>query len=114
VVIANRRHRPAAALVAVAAFLTVAPAHADGSGTRHTVIMEETRFEPEVLTVRPGDTVVWINRDPFPHTATARSGSFDSGSIGPGKSWKYRPGKPGVFPYFCAFHPTMTGTLRVE
>jgi plastocyanin len=76
--------------------------------------MDGTRFDPEVLTVRPGDTVVWVNRDPVPHTATARSGAFDSGSVEPGKSWKYRAGKPGSFPYFCAFHPTMKGVLKVE
>ncbi|MGE5493254.1 MAG: cupredoxin family copper-binding protein [Actinomycetota bacterium] len=104
----------AAALLAAAAFLPVPLAQAAGSGTRHTVTMEGTRFDPGVLTVRPGDTVVWVNRDPFPHTATARSGAFDSGSIDSGKSWKYRVGKAGTFDYFCAFHPTMKGVLKVE
>jgi plastocyanin len=80
----------------------------------HTVVIEGTRFEPQVLTVRAGDTVVWINKDPFPHTVTAQAGGFDSKSIAPDKSWKYTPGKAGVFPYVCTLHPTMTATLRVE
>lgn len=84
------------------------------AGKRYTVTMDGSRFEPETLTVRPGDTVVWMNRDPFPHTVTARSGAFDSGSIATGKSWRYKPKKSGVLPYFCSFHPTMKGTLRVE
>lgn len=30
------------------------------------------------ITVAPGTTVVWINRDTKPHTVTADDGSFDS------------------------------------
>jgi plastocyanin len=101
-------------LLAAAGLLLPVSGHAAGPGTTHTVVMEGTRFEPEILTVRPGDKVVWINRDFFPHTATAQNGTFDSRSIAPERSWQFRPKKSGVFPYFCAFHPTMKGTLRVE
>jgi len=37
----------------------------------HTVIMQAVAFSPPALAVRQGDLVVWVNRDPFPHTATA-------------------------------------------
>jgi plastocyanin len=37
--------------------------------------------EFRVLTVKNGDTVVWRDRDSFPHTVTAR-GAFDSHNIG--------------------------------
>ena len=33
---------------------------------------------PEVLTVAPGDTIEWVNKDLVPHTATSRAGGFDS------------------------------------
>jgi plastocyanin len=84
------------------------------AGTAPTITMDGTRFEPASLVVAPGDTVVWINKDPFPHTATADSGSFDSGNIDPGHSWRYVPKKAGVFPYTCKLHPTMKGVLRVS
>lgn len=106
--------------IALALFATVTLASAgrslpaDVRSATHTVIIEGTRFEPETLSVRRGDTVVWINKDPFPHTATALNGGFDSKSIAPNKSWRYRPRKPGVFPYFCTLHPTMKATLRVH
>ena len=80
----------------------------------HTVIMEGTTFSPPVLVVHQADTVVWANRDPFPHTATAVDGSFDSRIIASGHSWKYVARKPGEHPYGCTFHPTMKGTLKVE
>lgn len=80
----------------------------------HTVTIDATRFEPKALTVSPGDTVVWVNKDMFPHTATSKAGSFDSSVILAGKSWKLTPTKKGEFAYICTFHPTMKATLRVK
>jgi plastocyanin len=79
----------------------------------HTVVMEGTGFSPDTLTVNKGDRVVWINKDPFPHTATAK-GVFDSGSVAPNKRWTYTANKPGDFPYLCTFHPTMKARLIVK
>jgi plastocyanin len=85
---------------------------AAGKPATHTVVMEGVKFTPEMLTVRRGDTVVWVNKDPFPHTVTAK-GAFDSRSIAAGESWKYTPRKAGEHAYICTFHPNMKGTLRV-
>ena len=93
--------------------LGTSPAFAAGAGVTHTVVMQATSYTPQVLTVKRGDTVVWINKDPFPHTVTATRG-FDSKSIAADGSWKYRAGEVGEFPYTCTFHPNMKGTLRVE
>lgn len=79
----------------------------------HTVVIKATSYTPQVVTVRRGDTVVWINEDPFPHTVTA-AGTFDSKSIAAGGSWKYRPLRAGEFAYTCVFHPNMKGTLSVR
>ena len=46
----------------------------------HTITIECMRFQPEVLTVSPGDTIVWVNKD-VPHTATSKTGGFDSKDI---------------------------------
>jgi len=78
----------------------------------HTVVMEAVAFQPAALTVKVGDRVVWVNRDPFPHTAT--SATFDSKDIAPGASWTYTATAPGEFPYVCTLHPTMKATLRVR
>jgi len=79
----------------------------------HTVTVEGMKFQPENLTVKPGDTVVWVNKDLFPHTATAE-GQFDSKNIDADKSWEFKPAAKGEFAYVCTYHPTMKGTLRVE
>lgn len=81
----------------------------------HTIVMDGTAFSPDTLTVKRGDTVVWVNKDPFPHTVTAVDGAFDSKSIDAGKSWKYIAKKPGEYRYICTFHqPTMKAVLKVE
>lgn len=79
----------------------------------HTVIIKVTSYAPLALTVKRGDTVVWMNQDPFPHTVTA-AGAFDSKSIAAGASWKYKPRRVGEYAYTCTFHPNMKGTLKVE
>ena len=78
----------------------------------HTVVMEAVSFQPMVLAIRAGDSVVWVNKDPFPHTATADR--FDSKEIPAGKSWTHTPKARGEFPYVCTLHPTMKATLRVK
>ena len=79
----------------------------------HTIVIEGTKYAPDTVTVKRGDTVAWINKDPFPHTATAK-GSFGSASIAAGKTWKWKAGKAGDYHYICTLHPNMTGTIKVE
>jgi plastocyanin len=109
---ARRRILASVAGVAALAAAAIAVA-ADRAGTTHEVVMQAVQFAPATLKVKRGDVVVWINRDPFPHTATA-AGGFDSKSIAEGKSWRWRAERTGSFAYVCAFHPTMKGTLEVE
>ena len=80
----------------------------------HTVLIEGTSFTPQTLTVHRGDTIVWTNKDPFPHTVTARNRQFDSHLLPEDHSWKYTAIKRGEFPYFCTLHQTMTGVLIVK
>jgi plastocyanin len=80
----------------------------------HRVTIEGMRFQPEMLTVERGDTIVWVNKDLVPHTATSKAGNFDSKLIEADKSWKYTVRKKGDFAYICTFHPTMKAMLQVE
>jgi plastocyanin len=93
---------------------TQGAAIAAGQPKTHTVTIEATSFKPESLTVAAGDKVVWVNKDPFPHTATSTTGGFDSGNIEPDKSWTFTAVKKGEFGYICSLHPTMKAVLKVE
>ena len=93
---------------------TGAGAIAAGKRAIHTVVIDGTNYAPATLTVKRGDTlVVWTNKDPFPHTVTAK-GVFDSHAIAAGRSWKYTAREAGEFAYLCTLHPTMKATLKVE
>jgi plastocyanin len=88
-----------------------------GAGPSHrtvTIVIEAMKFAPETVEVHQGDTVVWRNRDPFPHTVRAQQGSFTSTEIAPDQSWKFVASNKGVFPYICSLHTTMKGTLVVK
>ena len=91
-----------------------AAASAPASAT-HTITIEAVSFTPDSLTLNVGDTVVWINKDPFPHTATSGTAGFDSKEIrADAGSWTYTATKPGDFGYVCTLHPTMRGVLHVK
>jgi plastocyanin len=82
--------------------------------TTHTVVIENMQFSPAELRVQRGERIVWVNKDLFPHTVTAVSHAFDSGSIAANSSWTYVARKAGEYAYGCTFHPTMKGTLKVQ
>jgi plastocyanin len=109
------RYRRAAALVLAVVLL----AGSSGSGAAPgsaplTVTIDAMQFSPQTMEVQAGDTVEWRNKDPFPHTATASGHGFDSGEIPAGGRWKWTAREKGTFPYRCALHPTMQGTLIVK
>lgn len=90
------------------------PTPAVTAGTTHTLEMDGTTFKPAAATIVLGDTVVWTNDDPFPHTATATGGAFDSKPLAPGQSFTFKPAARGDYPYKCTLHPTMLGVLHVK
>jgi len=71
-------------------------------------------FAPATDTVRVGQAVTFRNHDLVPHSATADSGGFDSGSIAADGAWRFVPRRKGVVAYHCRFHPTMHGTLVIR
>ena len=78
----------------------------------HTIVMEKMKFGRSPAGLRVGDTIVWVNRDLFRHTATARN-RFDV-DLAPGASGRTVLRTAGRFPYICRFHPGMTGQLTVS
>jgi plastocyanin len=78
------------------------------------VTIKNFTFEPALITVAPGDTVVFVNEDTAPHTATAVAGTFDTGNLLSGASGNITVAEAGTFEYFCAIHPNMKGRIVVK
>ena len=105
----------AACLLAVGAVELGSATAAAAASKEHTIVIEAVAFAPNPLTVAKGDTVVWVNKDPFPHNAVAQHRSaFASPELATGKSWKFTAKEAGTFPYICTLHPSMKGMLVVK
>jgi plastocyanin len=79
---------------------------------RHVVEISGMAFQPAVLELERGDTVVWVNRDLVPHTVTAeRTSAWTTGILAQGQSGRYVASMTGEVRYFCELHPVMKGKL---
>ena len=90
----------------------VSPKASDG------VASDIRNFTLEDLTVPAGTTVTWTNRDGASHTATSGTpqvlaGIWDSGVLSREDSFTFTFNESGEFPYFCAIHNSMRGTVTV-
>jgi len=101
--------RLSAIATAVVLVAIVVPAHA----ATVQITMENLEISPAEVSVKVGDTVEWINKDVFAHTATATAGDFDV-TLPPKKSATFVLKKAGTVDYYCRFHPNMKATLKVE
>jgi plastocyanin len=84
------------------------PAHA----ATIQITMDNLVIAPAEVLAKIGDTVEWINKDIFAHTATARNGDFDV-PMPPKKTVTSVLKKAGLIDYYCRFHPNMKATLIV-
>ena len=78
-----------------------------------TVTMQDIAFSPAEVIARVGDTVEWVNKDVFDHTATARSGPWDV-AVDTGKTGKVVLAATGPVEYYCKLHPNMVGKITVR
>ena len=77
------------------------------------ITMEDLVFAPAEVSAKVGDTIEWINKDVFAHTATARNGDFDV-TMPPKKTVTSVLKKAGTVEYYCRYHPNMKAVLKIE
>ena len=86
---------------------------AQNSPTTHTVLIKKMKFIPETLHVKNGDTVVWINKDFYPHDVSKfDDNSWHSSPLEKGKSWAKVVTKTEE--YYCSLHVVMRGKLIID
>ena len=79
----------------------------------YTVVIEQMKFTPADLTVKPGDTVTWVNRDIVEHNITEETNTdWSSSGLPVGKKWSLVVRESAN--YFCSIHPVMKGSLHVK
>jgi plastocyanin len=84
-------------------------------GATYNIAISNFAFSPSDQTIRVGDTVVWTNNDPLPHSVTSDSGSeLSSSDLSTGRTYSHTFNTPGVFTYHCGVHPNMKGQITVQ
>ena len=84
--------------------------------------LESPFFSPNVLNVKAGTTITFVNTDAASHTVTSvkpgttdPDGVFDSGLLSPKKNtFSFKFDKPGTYEYICSIHTHMHGTIIVS
>jgi plastocyanin len=78
----------------------------------YTIVMDTMAFGAVPAELHRGDTIRWVNRDLFRHSASAKDRSFDI-DLMPGHSAIMALKRPGTIAFSCKYHPGMKGTLKV-
>jgi plastocyanin len=89
---------------------TPPPPAAPPSGGAMVHIMDNS-FSPATLSVPVGTTLTWMQMGSSKHTVT--TGSFDSGILAAGATFRHTFTSPGTYAYRCDLHSGMTGTIVV-
>jgi plastocyanin len=72
--------------------------------------MANFEFSPREIIVPVGSTIIWLNQDAAPHTATADDGrAFNSDLVANGQSFSLTLLDVGEFSYFCELHGSAGG-----
>ena len=101
------------ALSAAAIAVSAATAVAGAAQTTDVQVIKDG-YVPGTLTVRAGTEIRFRNTDTDIHTATSKTGAFDSNLLFPGDSYAVTLNAPGTYEYFCLPHPWLNGTIVVE
>jgi plastocyanin len=95
-------------VLALALATCAVPAHA----ATIQILMQDMAFTPAEVSAKIGDTVEWVNKDAFVHSATARNGDFDV-NLPPKKTVTSVLNKAGTVEYYCRYHPNMKAVLKI-
>lgn len=109
--------------IALAVFLVFSPlawAGGDAGATLHTITMKMGHvFAPEVTRVRPGDTIMFVNKDKDLHALTLQGHEdlLDEEYVDPGKRFHFvvpADAQPGDWVLNCYIHVDMQAKIVIE
>ena len=102
------------AIGAIIGLVAVAIATCAAQAADVEVKIDNFTFSPQQITVKAGDTVIWVNHDDIPHTVTSKTSAFRSKAMDTDDKFTFTFTSQGTYAYFCSLHPHMTGSVVVE
>ena len=85
-----------------------------GAGPVASVSMDHNTFIPSEITVVPGTTVTWVNKEDMPHTVVHVNKGFRSKTIVKDAQFSFTFTAAGDYDYLCSIHPNMKGKVIVK
>jgi plastocyanin len=79
-----------------------------------TVSMDHNTFIPDEITVVPGTTVTWVNKEFMPHIVVDTNKGFRSKILAKDASFSFTFATAGEYDYLCSIHPNMKGKVIVK
>ncbi|HEY2802761.1 MAG TPA: cupredoxin domain-containing protein [Actinomycetota bacterium] len=88
---------------------------AEAATTTISIVSRTQGFNPTTVSGAEGTTFAWNNTDSIQHTSTQDSplALWNTSTINAGATKSVTVASAGAYPYHCAIHPTMTGTVKV-
>lgn len=106
--------RSTAALAAVLLSFLAEPIAVGADSPAATVDIQSFAFVPQEITVKPGTTITWTNKDQTAHSVVSREGKFASKGMDTDDRYTFTFTAEGDYAYFCSLHPHMIGTIHVR
>jgi amicyanin len=85
-----------------------------GAGPVASVSMDHNTFIPSEITVVPGTTVTWVNKEAMPHTVVDVNKGFRSKTLVKDAQFSFTFTAAGDYDYLCSIHPNMKGKVIVK
>jgi plastocyanin len=83
--------------------------------TDKVTLPQSYKFEPAVISVAPGATVTWENKDNFPHNVKVFGDQEQTKDLPIGGTAEIVFAEEGTYYYQCSLHPAqMKGKILVE
>ena len=77
------------------------------------IVVDNFSFAPAATTVPVGTAITWTNKDDVPHNVVSTEQKFKSPVLDTDQQFSHTFDAPGVYKYYCALHPKMTGQVVV-
>ena len=94
-------------------------AEAEAPPAAVVVHIDKMKYDAPEVTVKAGDTVVWVNQEAMPHNVAFKKGvvgedAFKGAMLKKGEAYAITFDAAGTYDYTCTPHPFMRGKVIVE
>jgi len=86
--------------------------------TENEIWLDKLTFIPKMKAIKVGTKITWVNKETAMHTVisgapNAKSGLFESKTMGEGGKFSFTFTEPGIIKYYCGTHEDMMTAIII-